>query len=201
MYVIDLDGTLYDNSQRAHLIPEDKSITENWVPFNSACDGDELRTSIFRLVDILINNQEHVVFMTGRGENARTPTLARLSKDFALNPGVIRLVMRPMDDHRSAALVKRKMLLDYLDQTRHGTNTPVLAIDDDADVCDSFRSIKRYSVTVLQIDSMCSAYLHHSNDNDQPRDCCPTCQHTDGFHSPKCPNVRRHSQPQSLSKE
>lgn len=24
------------------------------------------------------------------------------------------------------------------------------------------------------------------NDNDQPRDCCPVCQHQDGFHHPKC---------------
>lgn len=29
------------------------------------------------------------------------------------------------------------------------------------------------------------------NDNEQPRDCCPTCQHTDGFHAPKCPNAHR----------
>ena len=24
------------------------------------------------------------------------------------------------------------------------------------------------------------------NDNEQPRDCCPVCQHHDGFHHPKC---------------
>lgn len=24
------------------------------------------------------------------------------------------------------------------------------------------------------------------NDNDQPRDCCPVCQHQDGYHHPKC---------------
>lgn len=24
------------------------------------------------------------------------------------------------------------------------------------------------------------------NDNEQPRDCCPVCQHQDGFHHPKC---------------
>lgn len=24
------------------------------------------------------------------------------------------------------------------------------------------------------------------NDNEQPRDCCPVCQHQDGYHHPKC---------------
>lgn len=24
------------------------------------------------------------------------------------------------------------------------------------------------------------------NDNEQPHDCCPVCQHQDGFHHPKC---------------
>ena len=24
------------------------------------------------------------------------------------------------------------------------------------------------------------------NNNEQPRDCCPVCQHQDGFHHPKC---------------
>lgn len=35
------------------------------------------------------------------------------------------------------------------------------------------------------------ASLQPLNDNEQPHDCCPTCQHTDGFHHPKCPNARR----------
>lgn len=37
------------------------------------------------------------------------------------------------------------------------------------------------------------------NDNEQPRDCCPTCQHTDGFHHPKCPAARRENRPHPTS--
>lgn len=185
MYVIDLDGTLYDNRKRAHLIPQDKSKTSNWVDFNSACAGDELRLSVFRLVDILLQNREHVVFMTSRGEDARVQTLARLSADFCLNPGVIRLVMRPMDDHRSSAQAKSKMLVEYLQQVNHGKSTPVMAIDDDASVCEAFRSLKAFNVTALQIDSQCAAYEHHANDNHQP-DECPVCGGHDGHHHEKC---------------
>lgn len=186
MYVIDLDGTLYDNRKRAHLIPQDKSKTSNWVDFNAACADDELRLSVFRLVDILLQNHEHVVFMTSRGEDARVQTLARLSADFGLNPGVIRLVMRPIDDHRSSAQAKAKMLAEYLQQVNHGKATPVLAIDDDASVCAAFRSLTAFNVTVLQIDSQCSAYNQPVNDNEQPHDCCPVCQHVGGFHHEKC---------------
>lgn len=186
MYVIDLDGTLYDNRKRAHLIPQDRSNTKNWVAFNAACADDELRLSVFRLVDILLQKREHVVFITSRGEDARVQTLARLSADFCLNPGVIRLVMRPMDDHRSSAQVKAKMLVEYLMQVKHAKETPVLAIDDDASVCAAFRSLTAFNVTVLQIDSQCSAYNQPVNDNEQPHDCCQVCQHVDGFHHEKC---------------
>lgn len=186
MYVIDLDGTLYDNRKRAHLIPQDKSNTRNWVAFNSACADDELRLSVFRLVDILLSNREHVVFMTSRGEDARVQTLARLSADFGLNPGVIRLVMRPMDDHRSSAQAKAKMLAEYLQQVGHSKTTPVLAIDDDESVCDAFRSLTEYNVTVLQIDSQCAAYTHPVNDNEQPFDECPVCGGRDNYHHEKC---------------
>lgn len=31
-------------------------------------------------------------------------------------------------------------------------------------------------------------HLVAGNDNELPRDCCPVCQRTDGYHSDKCPN-------------
>ena len=43
IYICDLDGTLYDNRHRAHLMPtgDKRNDTEAWAQFNGACRGDK----------------------------------------------------------------------------------------------------------------------------------------------------------------
>lgn len=56
-----------------------------------------------------------------------------------------------------------------------------------ADVAELLGAINYLAGAVIALE----ASRQPVNDNDQPHDCCPTCQHTDGFHAPKCPNARR----------
>lgn len=160
-YIIDLDGTLYDNSHRQHLIPADRSNTAGWVAFNSACADDVLREDIADLVRSLLLSGSEVIFLTGRGESAREPTMQRLLKDFNFieKPA---LHMRPMDCHMSAAEFKLKTVSVIRDVKRWGDYS-IIALEDDPAVVDALRSM---GVTVLQVDSKCCALQSSGNEGD-----------------------------------
>lgn len=151
IYIIDLDGTLYDNSHRQHLIPTDRSSTAEWRAFNNACANDKVRHPVRRLVQTLINAGEHVIFLTGRGASAYIPSAKQLDRDFVGGPHP--LLMRPMDDHRPAWQFKVDALLG-LRQAYPGCH--LLAIEDDDNCVQSMRNIP--FVTVLQINSLCVAH-------------------------------------------
>lgn len=151
IYIVDLDGTLYDNSHRQHLIPTDRSSTAEWRAFNHACLNDIVRQPVRRLVQTLLNAGEHVIFVTGRGASAFIPTAKCLDRDFTGYPHP--LLMRPMDDHRPAWQFKVDVLLGMRSAYpgRH-----LVAIEDDDNCVEAMRNIP--FVTVLQIDSQCVAH-------------------------------------------
>jgi len=151
IYVVDLDGTLYDNRHREALIPKDRSCTEEWVAFNNACLHDAVREPVRRMVECLLDSGDLVIFLTGRGSSARIATAQCLMRDFPFHqPG---MKLRPMDDHRPAADFKT----DYLKalQLKH-PGKHIVAIEDDVECVAAMRQIP--GVTVLQIDSLCVAH-------------------------------------------
>lgn len=168
-YIIDLDGTLYDNSHRQHLIPEDRSNTTGWVEFNCACADDVLREDMADLVRSILLSGREAIFLTGRGTAAREQTMQRLLKDFnfVMQPD---LIMRPMDWHTSAADFKRDAV-ERIWNSERWADYHLIALEDDPSIVAVMRGM---GVTVLQIDSKCCA-LQSSGNTEQldavPGDC------------------------------
>lgn len=149
-YIIDLDGTLYDNSHRQHLIPADRGNTAGWVEFNCACADDVLREDMSDLVRSLLLSGREVIFLTGRGEVAAEQTMQRLLKDFNFIEQPT-LIMRPMDCHTSAAEFKRDAVKRIRDSERWA-GYDLIALEDDPSIVEVMRGM---GVTVLHIDSKC----------------------------------------------
>lgn len=150
-YIIDLDGTLYDNSHRQHLIPADRNNTAGWVPFNAACAKDILRKEVANLVRAVAAEGGDVIFLTARGEDAREPTFNRLHHDFSFAYSSD-LIMRQMNDHRSAAEFKSSFISGLQSEFSVYRDHTLVAIEDDPAVVDAMRAL---GVTVLHIDSKC----------------------------------------------
>jgi hypothetical protein len=114
MVICDIDGCIFGNEQRAHLIPKDRGYTPNWTQFNEACVDDEPIWPVINLVKHLAGKGKNkIIFVTSRGENVRQQTQTQLISCFADHfdvfgfPG---LVMRAMDDHRNTVDYKRDVL-------------------------------------------------------------------------------------------
>lgn len=157
IYICDLDGTLYDNRHRAHLMPtvDKRNDTEAWVNFNMACRDDKPIPNMRVIIRQLLTSGEDVRFLTGRGVSAYLPTMHRLHADFGISRTFIKLQMRPMDDHRSAADFKcdvlRRLLKTYVTEK-------FTCFEDDPDVCAAFEALSD-RVIVVQVDSLCAAVL------------------------------------------
>lgn len=149
-YIIDLDGTLYDNSHRQHLIPADRNNIAGWVEFNCACADDVLREDMSDLVRSVLLSGREVIFLTGRGEVAGEQTMQRLLKDFNFIEQPT-LIMRPMDCHTSAAEFKRDAVKRIRDSKRWA-DYQLIALEDDPSIVEVMRGM---GVTVLHIDSKC----------------------------------------------
>lgn len=149
-YIIDLDGTLYDNSHRQHLIPAERSNIAGWVEFNCACTDDVLREDMSDLVRSVLLSGREVIFLTGRGEVAGEQTMQRLLKDFNFIEKPT-LIMRPMDCHTSAAEFKRDAVKRIRDSERWA-GYDLIALEDDPSIVEVMRGM---GVTVLHIDSKC----------------------------------------------
>ena len=157
IYIVDLDGTLYDNRHRAHLMPtgDKRNDTEAWKQFNGACRGDTPIEEMLLTVKTLIANGEDVRFLTGRGQSAYLPTMHRLHNDLGISRTLIKLQMRPMDDHRSAADFKSDALRRLL--KTHSTKK-FTCFEDDPTVCAAFEALSD-RVIVVQVDSLCAAVI------------------------------------------
>lgn len=157
IYICDLDGTLYDNRHRAHLMPtgDKRNDTEAWAEFNGACRDDTPIPNMLAIIKQLLASGADVRFLTGRGKSAYLPTMDRLHNDLGISRTLIKLQMRPMDDHRRAAEFKcdalRRLLKTY------GTEK-FTCFEDDPDVCAAFEALSD-RVIVVQVDSLCAAVL------------------------------------------
>lgn len=150
IYCVDLDGTLYDNNHRVHMIPTDRGDTQAWSAFNCACEGDTARPAMVHLVRSLIQSGADVRYLTGRGEVARVPTMQKMVSDRLLFIGQT-VYMRSMGDYRAAPVFKREVVQGWLDEN---PDANVLMLEDDPAIVEALRQMDR--VTVLQIDSLCA---------------------------------------------
>ena len=110
MIICDIDGCIFDNGHRAHLIPKNKMSPHDWAAFNKACLDDLPIMVIIKLVKYMAKMADgdlyrKITFVTSRGENSRDETTKQLEQHFPAFD--CKLLMRSMDDHRSTVEYKR----------------------------------------------------------------------------------------------
>ena len=146
----DLDGTLFNNEHRAEFIPQDKYHAGNWRRFNELHIYDEpiqYRIKFLRLLAMMPGVR--IVYITGRSDEFRDETIARLNLVQAPKGN---LYMRQSDDHRKAADVK-------IDIIRRAIGHDGFAlIDDDVSVCNAVAKAFP-NANVIKVPSQDCAYL------------------------------------------
>lgn len=148
LYIFDLDGVLFDNSHRQHLLPKgDGSTTEQWDAFNLACEHDTPIAHMWQLLAELLRGGNQVMFLTGRSEVCRPQTARALMAQMHWDPDSFvgrvfaeskkSLVMRPADDHRPAHEFKRDVIkpISQMEQRR------IVLVDDDLRIIEACRDL------------------------------------------------------------
>ncbi len=109
MLISDIDGCIFNNYHRAHLIPSDRTKTPNWTDFNQACLMDLPVTPVIDSIRHIAKARNcKITFLTSRGDDARAETVRQLNLFFSDIP--FDLHMRPMSDHRCTVDFKRDVI-------------------------------------------------------------------------------------------
>lgn len=122
--VFDLDGTLADDTHRAHFLDQEP---KDWDAYFAACGGDTLIEPIAEIFRALFaSDLNRVEIWTGRSESVREETFHWVHRHlFEGSYGeYVRIRMRPSGDFRPDTEVKG----EWLDQC--GDNPPDIIIDD-----------------------------------------------------------------------
>lgn len=142
LYIFDLDGVLFDNSHRQHLLPTgDGQTTEQWDAFNSACEDDEPIHHMWQMLNELWCSGHRIQFLTGRSEVCRLQTVNAILEALHNTGGPhwlsctanSLLTMRPVDEHRRAAEFKYDAIKQIADVTEAtaGPMVELVLVDDD----------------------------------------------------------------------
>jgi hypothetical protein len=169
----DMDGTLADNSHRAHLLPakDDCNTTDKWEAFNQACDRDSLIQDGFSRLEALVYQNDGLfinILWSGRSESVASKSLDWFRyKCFAaidssdiyreLLKGTV-TCFRANDDHRPARISKAATLTDFL--VAHNFDATVdklICIDDDWSVLEAVHDIYPAAM-LIKVPSKCAAY-------------------------------------------
>lgn len=178
LYIFDLDGVLFDNSHRQHLLPTgDGQTTEQWDAFNLACENDEPIHHMWQMLIELSRVGHRIVFLTGRSEVCRARTIRSTWKAWTtLDPvhapwddyiDEYLLNMRPVDDHRRAAEFKYDAIKNIADVTEAtaGPNVELVLIDDDPSIIEACRPLVDRAILVKPF-SGCAAIAKASAKSD-----------------------------------
>ena len=131
--LVDIDGTVADKGDRS--------------PFDWHRVGlDTPKWPIIRLVQSLRASGYTIVFFSGRDAVCRSETIAWLNEHFGWQPSDYALFMRPQQDNRKDALVKRELFEQHI-LSRYYVE---LVIDDRQQVVDMWR--RTLGLTCVQVD-------------------------------------------------
>tara|TARA_B100000035_G_C20971280_1_gene541153 strand:+ start:106 stop:537 length:432 start_codon:yes stop_codon:yes gene_type:complete len=127
--ICDIDGTVANNDHRQHLLKGFKT----WDLFFNALDKDTPILEVIEYVLKLYSNGKKIVFITGRPERFRKPTLRWLSRyfDFELN-----VFMRGNNDIRHKKLVKKDIFTNNFNSEQI-----YIAIENDLELIDLWKSL------------------------------------------------------------
>jgi hypothetical protein len=104
LYLLDLDGTLFDCSDRLHYI---NGEVKDWNAFFDACVNDTPILPVLYTIRALQAQEYSIVVITGRPERIRQQSLSLLSQH-GVQP--TKVYMRKDGDHREDFVVKSELL-------------------------------------------------------------------------------------------
>ncbi|AXH70998.1 hypothetical protein [Vibrio phage BONAISHI] len=136
MYVFDLDQTLRDNTDSGHMVPEDMTRAENWIPWTKYVS--ERSPAIPRMITIykaLLNSGQRVIILT----SSSMGTAKWLEINGIPEPDAI--YERPLDCDLSPSAYKKQWIAENKEDIQ-------LWVDDDPRVCEHVRSL---DIDVLQV--------------------------------------------------
>jgi hypothetical protein len=140
--VVDMDGTIADASRREAKFLRRKK--KDWPGFFRDMENDPPIKEVLARVHELSKTHD-IVILTGRPEKYRPQTESWLKKH-KVNP--VEVLMRCSGDSRPDFEAKGALMRDLLER-----RTVVMALDDRAPVCDSYRELGVY-VVQIQSDSL-----------------------------------------------
>lgn len=169
LYIFDLDGVLFDNSHRQHLLPTgDGQTAEQWDAFNLACENDEPIHHMWQMLNEMLRASDgsQVLFLTGRSEVCRMQTAKSIAKvmkwkddSFLVKPFARTIHMRPADEHRRAAEFKYDAIVQIKGET--GGEYRIVLVDDDPSIIEACGPLVDRTILVKPF-SGCSALVKTS---------------------------------------
>lgn len=144
--LVDLDGTLLNNSQRKAFVPVNPKNNSDWHEFNSRCANDELNMPMVELFKELQKKAERTWFVTSRP--IAYYQLSKLSLTGLTWDG---MVMRSEDDTSSCADFKRKAFQML------GASIGDIVLEDSKQVIDM--AIEEFGCTVFRSNITCSSLI------------------------------------------
>ena len=135
--IVDIDGTLSDSRHREPLIE-----THGWDAFHAASPAD---APIETVITLLRHGSHSIWALTGRPEKYRAITNRWLVEH---DVPIDLLLMRPDNDYRSAADVKRDLLLFQFQDEATIRDRVVFALEDNAKVVEVLRGL---GILTLQV--------------------------------------------------
>lgn len=109
LYVVDIDGTLADLSDRLRFIQNEH---KDWDAFFDNCDEDKPIWDVITVIQSL-GREARIIYVTGRPERVRIKTFRWLNR-YNLPPG--QLIMRKDGDHRPDTEAKKELVESLLAQ-------------------------------------------------------------------------------------
>jgi hypothetical protein len=133
--LVDLDGTLSDNSHRAHLINKKITNPPKWDDFYLASGNDSPNNSVIEVVRGLKKLGYGIHIFSGRGKIAFDITINWLIK---YKVPYDQITMREIGDYTEDYVLKRKWLEFYYPNYR---NQILCVFDDRNSVVDMWRAV------------------------------------------------------------
>lgn len=174
LILCDMDGTLANNEQRAHLLPSkyDCATTDKWERFNNACDKDlPIEQGFILLANLCIaDSVEHTrwALWSGRvdavAEKSRIWFLVEASKLYknhvystVISHSLKKSYFRPLEDHRAASICKTDLAKQAVSDAGLEEGDELILIDDDLEVLQECREFFPAATCVWIGNSHCKA--------------------------------------------
>ncbi len=139
--IVDLDGTLADNSERQHWVTGER---KNWTRFFEDIPNDKLVTPVLEIIKVFHFSGFKIVVVTGRPEDYREKTISWMVEK-GVDYYISCYFFRKSKDFRADQIVKR----DILSEIRQSGFDARFAIEDRMIVSEMWKSEGLFCLNVI----------------------------------------------------